>query len=163
MVVYPHKSKPGSTFIQSTTYCQYHLPGWWISELFHTEFISFVWFSGGLDLHRSALWGHEDRNCPLHEKQGEEAAPSSTACSSDSCAAFSRDLSSSLTSVRTRTTWAQRSASQPDTSRIITQILADSLETAILAQNLWPCWPQVCFSFPLRLTENNLNNYRIDV
>lgn len=58
---------------------------------------------------------------------------------------FRHVLSLSFRSVRTRITWVQRSASQLDTSRINTQTPADSLETDILAPNLWPWWQQVRF------------------
>lgn len=45
--------------------------------------------------------------------------------------------------VRIPTTWAQRNASQPDTSRIFIQTLADSLEMGTLAQSLWLWLQQV--------------------
>lgn len=102
---------------------------------------SFLWLPGGLDLHRPALWGYEDRHRPLHEKQREDAAHSQTTCSSDYNIYVYNNCF--LSAVRTLTTWAQRSASQRDTSRIYTQTPADSLETAILDPNLWPWWQQV--------------------
>lgn len=34
-----------------------------------------LWRSGGLDLFRPAVGRHEDRNSPLHQKQGEGVAP----------------------------------------------------------------------------------------
>lgn len=48
-----------------------------------------LWRSGGLDLFRPAVRRYEDRNCPLHQKQGEDvAAASSWAASSHSTCYF---------------------------------------------------------------------------
>ena len=100
----------------------------------------FLWFPGGLDLHRPALWGYEDRHCPLHKKQGEDEA-----CSSDWRPDHLLHDLSLLSLVRTRTSWAQRSASQQGTSRIYTQTPADSLETDTSDPNLWRRWRPVRF------------------
>lgn len=105
-----------------------------------------LWRSGGLDLFRPAVRRHEDRNCPLHQKQGEDVAPPSSSASTHWTCYFLSCSLLTLVSVRIHTTWAQKSASQPAISRTFIQTRADSLGTAILAPNLWLYWRLVGFA-----------------
>lgn len=114
-------------------------------NLIRQRLMTCLWRSGGLDLFGPAVRRHEDRNCPLHQKQGEDAAPPSSASSSHWTCCFLSCSLLTLVSVRIHTTWAQKSALQPAISRTFIQTRADSLGTAILAPSLWLYWQRVGF------------------